>query len=167
MADPIDGIVIVTGSRVFADKPESRSTTTARAMLEDWLRRLPEKTLVISGGAPGPDRWASEIMVAIGRGKFAREYTLSGNVQLPSGRVIRSWVPEAPTTDISDRKRWPLYRNEIMVNESKTFADENGLHLELFGIGATWSVTQGTADTISKCGRKGIPVVEVWFSFSE
>lgn len=163
-----DHVLIVAGSRVFDDNASSHATVTAHEMLEDRLKRMSENTLVASGGArKGPDQWTTDLMRAMNRERMVRLYDLSGDVKLPSGRVIRSWVPESPAVHPADRKRWPLYRNEMMLKDLKDFAVDNEIHIEVFGLEATWSMTHGTANTLTKAASMGIRIVETRFQFSE
>jgi hypothetical protein len=156
----IEYIFVVTGSRVFDDELDSWARARARSMLQHCIDSLPEKSLVVSGGAKqGPDAWATEFMVERGRAKDVRLYMLTGDVVMPPKRVLRSWVPEHPRIDTSDRQKWPLYRNEMMLDEVAAKAREWNAHPEVFGLEALWSQTKGTAQTLTYADRLGLPVV--------
>lgn len=167
MGKRIEYIFIVTGSRVFDDEPDSWARACARHMLDHRIATLPEGSLVVSGGAErGPDAWATEFMKARGRAKDVRLYMLSGDVVVPSdpSHTLRSWVPAEPRVQSSDRQKWPLYRNERMIEEIADFAVKNGAHPEVFGLEALWSATRGTAYTLECADRAKIPVVRTSFN---
>lgn len=64
-------LVLVCGSRTLADNPYYRATVARRIdtlPAGEYLR----PTIVMHGGAPGPDRWAAQ--AASRRNLLAREY---------------------------------------------------------------------------------------------
>jgi len=102
---------------------------TDRETVDRLVAELPEGSVIISGGAPGPDRWAEEA---------ARKYGREMRVIHPDLEEVRSQ---------GQRTRRYHVRNQRIVD----LADE------MFALVAP-NRRGGTEDAIRRARRKGIPI---------
>jgi hypothetical protein len=106
----------------------SRSRTDPETV-EHLVARLPANTVIVSGGAPGPDTWAEEA---------ARKYGLAIQIFRPNLVDVRSQ---------GQATRRYHGRNQRIVEAAD----------ELFALVAP-NRRGGTEDAIKRATRKGIPV---------
>lgn len=149
-------ILLVTGSRALADRPESREW--GRDVVRDALAVLPTDALVVTGDAEGPDAWALAEGAASGR--IVRVYVVNGSLTLFGGAGAET-LPNWDTNGAAARLPWsrrPLARNAAMVRWCAAQPDARCLALL-----APWARTHGTAHTIGLARRAGIAVdVREW-----
>lgn len=107
--------------------------------------------LVVSGDAPHVDQWAR--LYAQRVGVDYRTYTLQGSVLGPAG-IVRT---------LGQDDLHPLRRNAVMVTETAAYARKIGAVVRVFGLEAAWSVTKGTAHTLTQARKVGLPVVSLTF----
>ncbi len=148
-------ILLVTGSRALvASTHEER----ARALLHAAMLAL-GPTVVVTGDADGPDFWAATW--AAERGIDLRVYALDGWVH-SAGKLLRPWVKEPGTPGVFQR---PLVRNMAMVREAARQIERNS-HVEVLALEALWSTTKGTAQTLGKARKAGLPITRITFGRS-
>ncbi len=148
-------ILLVTGSRVlegtaFADR--------ARALLSSTLRGLPDRSIVVTGDARGPDAWAAELTTGDHLALALRVYALDGWVYDERAARMRRWSAEGANT--------PLARNVAMVGETAA-QRAKGWDVEAFGLEARWSDTQGTAHTLAAARGAGLEITRITFERSK
>lgn len=148
-------ILVVTGARVLDD------TTAARA----WARRaivhamgtvvadVGLVTLVVHGGARGPDAWSDELAVWLDIPRVV--FSLSRfEPRVRSERGDRPAVEaERYRYDNSD----PLARNAAMVRWAADRAME-GHAVRVLALTASWSETGGTRHTMARARHHGLVV---------
>lgn len=149
-------ILLVTGSRVLAGSDREQ---TARALLSALVFALPDRSIVVTGDAPGPDAWAIESATSSLLSLRRRVYALDGWVYDERGERARRWHLDKTAPS-------PLDRNEVMVRE---VAEQRakGAHVEVFGMEAVWSATRGTAHTLGKARAAGLPITRITFERGE
>jgi hypothetical protein len=111
--------VAIVGSRARTD-PET---------VDRIVAAMPADTIIVSGGAPGPDTWAEEA---------ARKYGLVVKVIRPDLKGARNQ---------NQRTRRYHRRNQLIVDAAD----------EVFALVAPHR-KGGTEDTIRRAQRKGVPV---------
>lgn len=143
-------VLLVTGSRALAERPEAEAW--ARAQIAARVAALPPGSLVLAGGAAGPDTWAREA----GRraGVKVAELRLDGHVWVDERRLARTWYDPATVTR-DDARRWPLARNAALV-EAATRARADGWDAEVLALKAPWSATDGTGHAHRLAAGAGI-----------
>lgn len=145
-------ILLVTGSRVLvATTHEER----AKAMLTAFCEAH-APTMIVVGDADGPDDWAATW--AATRNHDLRIYALDGWVH-SAGTFRRPWskASRAPGSFCD-----PLDRNAVMVSETAA-QRAKGAHVEVLGLEALWSTTHGTAYTLDKARKAGLPITHITF----
>lgn len=148
-------ILLVTGSRAlegtaFADR--------ARALLSCVLRGLPDRSIVVTGDARGPDAWASEFTTSGHLALALRVYSLDGWVYDERLARLRQWH-DGPASS-------PIARNVAMVNETAAQRSK-GWDVEAIGFEARWSDTQGTARTLATARGAGLEITRITFERSK
>lgn len=138
-------ILLVTGSRALDGAPQPEHDQT-RAVLRA-VRETFAPTVIVSGGAIGPDSWAVES--AIDAGLDARVYDLDGCVRNAAGKTLRMWTKAPRPT--------PLDRNAAMVRDVAREA-RRGATVRVIGLEAGWSATKGTAHTVRLALSAGLAV---------
>lgn len=158
--DPGTPVLLVTGARGLASQPHARRW--ADESLRVAIDALPRDAYVVTGDAPGPDTWAREWARVIGLRVVV--YELSGHraVQRRDGTVVRPtrWTTQIPTGD----RRWPLVRNQAMVEAVARAHRTGGIDARVLALFAPWSATHGTAHTADIAERAGLPVERLTFS---
>ena len=158
MSEPV--LLLVTGSRALA------SFEPARRWLRDELAtRGP--AVVVTGDAPGPDGvaawWVGEQPWPAPE---LRAYCLDGHRRdWWSQANPPRWVEPARMAEeigLRGRRRWPLFRNTVMVHDVEKVA--HLFDVTVLALKADWSATQGTAHTAGLARRLRLPVVERVFS---
>jgi hypothetical protein len=147
-------ILLVTGSRVLEG---SEFEDRAKRLLSMTLHSLPEKSIVVVGDASGPDAWATEY--ASGLGIALRIYALDGWVYDRHMARCRRWHLDEKTAPE------PLPRNVAMVRG--VAAQRPRAHVEALGLEALWGTTHGTAYTLDKARKAGLPITHITFERSK
>lgn len=154
-------VLLVTGSRSLARRPEGAAW--ARGLLREAVEALPAGSVLVTGDADGPDRWAVGAAWSHEPELWVRVYHLSGSLACfyHQGHVTSvpgwfSWCAEGavPEPDSPEWRRWPLERDRAMV---KAVAAMQGDRLCLALIDAA-SRTRGTEYTARVAESAGIAV---------
>lgn len=112
---------------------------------------MPERSVVMAGGAIGPDAWAAEH--ARSRHHDTVEYKLDGYRWL-NGVKKEPWINTA-----SALIEYPLQRNVSMVAAAERAA-KAGWNVGVLALYAPWSTTHGTAYTAKHAKAAGFEVSE-------
>lgn len=152
-------LLLVTGSRsLMADLGGTHgSQLWAGNILIDRIEKAAERpTLVISGGARGPDQMSSHLADGIGIG--FREYRLCGFVY---GRDTKgSMLRLSRWRDADGPVVSPLERNRALV-AAAVKARESGWNVRVLGLIAPWAKTHGTSHTLAQAQHSGIEVTRI------
>ena len=157
--------LLVCGSRSLTRDPEA--TAWAKGEIEARVRALdPATSRVISGGAPGPDRWCKEAVFALraeGIGLDLTEYLANGK------RVY--WQPQGAGRQVAHHgreTRWhggdpgPLARNAFMI-DGLVRLRVVGVESVVLGLVDATSATRGTDHTLRLARAAGLTVERlVW-----
>lgn len=134
--------ILVCGARELAYHPGAYAYVCWR--VGRLLDEHPRPTVLLQGGALGPDRWAAT--VARNRGVRVVTY-LPGGVRLDTHRKARRWAEGDPG---------PLARNRAMVDG---LARVRG-SVCVVGFVAPWpAATRGTMATVAYARRLGLEAV--------
>jgi len=140
--------LLITGSRSLASKAESRAW--AQLLLKEVLLSLPNNSLLIHGGAVGPDKWAGEIFQTRANGSMRVYYA--------DGRSEYRRTLDAPPLEErwSDRDVGPLARNTHMV--VRVLPALTGFRRQVLGLVDMHSPTRGTDHTLNLARKQGFSV---------
>ncbi len=150
-------VLLVTGSRALDDSVVAEAWASEK--LHARIGALPQKSVVVNGGAEGPDRWSSQI--AHRYGLEYREYLLDGTIRANGVEVARWAVDGKPVDDIKLERAWPLTRNRAMVTRFAVLAQDRavkGVEVRVLALVAAWSKTHGTEHTATLADGMGLPV---------
>lgn len=167
---PHPSVLLVCGSRELLYHPGAQRYV--RHMIGHALRELAwlghPDTVVLHGGAKGPDRWAGEL---------AQERGLRAVTYLPSGWRLDSWARPRRWSPVAVH---PLERNRAMVRaltnaERRVFEGGPPWMTRVLGFVAPWPTeTHGTEATLRYARREGheareeeVPAVVGWLTWEE
>lgn len=114
MPGPNPAAILVTGSRSLWHRVGAEAWE--KGVLSELCGRLPPHSILIHGGAEGPDLWAHDVFYAAKLGDIhVHKGTGHGYVAIPGRGVQRiRWSYDIP----DPTPKWAfLYRNRYMVNE--------------------------------------------------
>lgn len=147
--------LLVTGSRSLAKDPKAEAW--ARAILNPTIAELPPWSVVVHGGAIGPDRWAQESAEFHVRGVPLLTYVLFVDGE--------KWVVTLGAGLHVNRVRWteaknqdPLVRNRHMVNVEMPALVGRGYKPRVLALVDSTSRTKGTGHTVGLARKAGYPV---------
>lgn len=148
-------LILVTGSRALADTPAA--TIWAKGVLRAAIGALPLDGVVCAGDASGPDLYA---LTLARRMKLATiSFRLDG-VRVVSGEPAQRWYHDPDdTAEARFGRRWPLVRNERMVDEVALWA-RLWCVASVVAVHAPWARTHGTAHTVTLARKAELAVVE-------
>lgn len=154
-------VLLVCGSRSLARDPAA--TAWARALLRDALGALAPGDVVLAGGAPGPDRWAQEVVSAL-----ARDHRPLRFVEFLADGRRKDWRPAGRSQAIR-HTRWspdnpgPLARNCAMIDALLAARAKDCL-VSVLALVDPMSPTHGTDHTVAQARACGIAVVRAAWS---
>lgn len=148
--------LLVCGSRVLGDV--KGATVWGRQIVAAAIAALPPRSVVLTGGAVGPDAWAGEF--ASKRAVNLVEYRLDGFRWVNGKWDYPPWPHRLPI-EPHERKGgrgFPLLRNQAMIDALAQLDPEWDRYV--LALIAPWAQTQGTQFTVEHARRAGIRVDE-------
>jgi oligoribonuclease (3'-5' exoribonuclease) len=132
----------------------------AQDRLEEAIAALPPGSVVLAGGARGPDTWAREVA-----GYYERlcvEYRLDGYRWRDGVRTEQQWTDLLPESarvrdPSAPPSRWPLLRDDAMVEALVRARANQGWEVSGLGLSAFWSHTRGTEYTAARLAARNVP----------
>ena len=144
-------LLLVTGSRALALTAPARWWATRRILAA--LARLDDGADLVTGDAAGPDEWARRL--AIAAGVPALVFNLYGRVI--DGQAGWRWTEQVRPFGVPEAKRWPLRRNDAMVQYAAERA-ASGARVQVLALTAGWATTKGTQYTAAAARKAGLAV---------
>lgn len=150
--------LLVTGSRSLAKDPKAEAW--ARAILAEVIGTLPPKSLLIHGGAVGPDSWAHWILDGRSKEPGVRLWSYCYH---PDGRLSRTAIMDGAAWNVG-KTRWhdddpgPPARNRHMVNVEMPALVGRGYEPRVLALVDSTSRTKGTGHTVGLARKAGYPV---------
>lgn len=153
-------ILCVTGNRALGDHPEA--ALWARRRLAEAMA-TEGCTVVVHGGARGPDTWAHDLAGVIG----LRRVVFGGDgVVRDDLHGERPWCrPDdkpAPTATRAEWAPWYLHRDRVMVRWVARHAEAAG-GARVLCLRAPWSRTNGAGYTADRARALGLDVTDLTF----
>jgi hypothetical protein len=151
---------LFTGARCLRDT--EASAAWAQDRLEEAVRATPPGSLLLSGGAEGPDTWLVEI-VNVTNGELPPERRRRlVEYRANAGRYVDgvrrgSWVGMVPRRGPCKGREWFLLRDRAMV-AGLAQARRDGYECSVFALHAPWAATHGTAYTARQAEEAGFVV---------
>lgn len=147
-------MLVVTGNRaclIEYDGTQASETWMYGALIEAIEETDPRPTLVINGGAKGPD--VTSTVIAHRNGIEWREFRLNGFVYGHSGPTSR-W------RDAEGLAKHPFERNRALVAAAVKARDE-GWHVRVLALIAPWTKTYGAQHTAAQAAHFGLEVTRL------
>lgn len=139
-------LCLITGSRQFTKTGEN----WCRAILGNLMVEFPRNTVILHGGAVGPDTWADELAEFIGMPRV--RYFPTGRIEAFGIELNRdTWKP----IDFVNRQSY-LDRNSAMIHAAILYNRYHGAPVVCVGFKHPNSKTNGTEYTVKRAKRAQI-----------
>lgn len=138
-------LLLITGSRRFVRTGED----WCRERILEVLRPMPLETIVLHGGADGPDTWADEYARAYGLATV--RYYASGRIEAHGVECREQWKPIEGVT-----RQSYLLRDDFMVHSARLYLLSGRGPVACVGFRHPEAKTHGTEYTLKRARQAGL-----------